>query len=95
MPVFSSSSLRFAKGTLAARGDAARARARRLRVLGVRAAELAHDAREHAVKVQSVVEAVLRQVDEVGSRDGHLLFLDFSPKGAFAGLEDGGGVWRT
>merc|ERR1719369_1987 len=42
-----------------------------LRVLRVRATELIHEPRDHAMKVNSIVEAGLAQINEVRRGDGH------------------------
>ena len=41
--------------------------------LAVRAAELEHEVVDHAVEVQAVVEAALRELDEVARGDRHLV----------------------
>jgi hypothetical protein len=46
------------------------------------AAELDHEVIDHAVEVQPVVEAVLRQRDEVGAGDRHFVDEDFRLEGA-------------
>ena len=61
-------------------------------ILRVGTAELVHEVGDHAVEVEAVVKPGLGQVDEVGSRDGHLVEVEFGLKGPFRGVEDGGGV---
>mmetsp|Transcript_18571 Transcript_18571/g.42095 ORF Transcript_18571/g.42095 Transcript_18571/m.42095 type:complete len:216 (+) Transcript_18571:107-754(+) len=63
-----------------------------LRVLGEGAPELVHEVGDHAVEVQAVVEAGLRQVDEVRGRDRHAVEEDLRLDGAHGGLEGGDGV---
>ena len=54
-------------------GRSARARPRTLGILAVGATELDHEPVDHAVKVQSVIEAGLGQIDEVLCRDRHFV----------------------
>ena len=52
---------------------AARARARRPRVLRERASELAHEPLDHAVEREAIVESRLREVGKVAGGDGQLI----------------------
>ena len=63
-----------------------------LGILAVRAAELRHETCDHAVKVQAVVEAALRELDEVASGDRHLVGEELDLDVAERGLEERGRV---
>mmetsp|Transcript_25554 Transcript_25554/g.65153 ORF Transcript_25554/g.65153 Transcript_25554/m.65153 type:complete len:241 (-) Transcript_25554:18-740(-) len=71
---------------------AAGARLPAVGVLGVGAAELVHEARDHAVEVHAVVEAGLSQVDEVGRGQGHAVQVDLGFNVAHGRLEHNNGV---
>ena len=72
----------------------ARARAMALRILAVWTAELEHEPVDDAVKMQTVVEAALRELDEVVGRERHQIRVQLDHDVAERGLESGGGVWH-
>jgi len=57
-------------------------RTRTTRVLGIRASELVHKVWNDAMKVDSVVEAAIRQVDEVSHCNRHLVVVELRLKSA-------------
>ena len=63
------------------------ARGRAAGIGAIRAAELEHEALDHPVKVESVVEAALRKLDEVAGGDGHAVAEELDRHVAQGGLE--------
>jgi hypothetical protein len=58
----------------------------------VGAAELDHEVVDDAMKVQAVIEAALRELDEVARRDGHLVDEELDRERAERGLAGRRGV---
>lgn len=56
-------------------------------VLAVWTAELIHEIWDHTVKVESIVEARIGEVDEIGRGDGHLLEVNLCFDHAHRGIE--------
>src|SRR5690606_24556409 len=63
-----------------------------VRILRVLAPELDHEVLDHAVKVQAVVEALLRELDEVVRGDRHLVEIDLRLERAERRIEGRGRV---
>ena len=57
------------------------------RILGIRASKLEHEVLDHAVEVNTVVEALLDQRQEVAGGDGHLVGVNLRLKYALVRSE--------
>ena len=73
-------------------GSVPGAGARALRVLAVGAAELEHEAVDHAVKMQAVVKAALRELGDVARSERHLVHEELDRDGSERGVENCFGV---